>query len=297
MPNQGETTMIDAKSIPKDQVNGQAGAPQSGARMFRDEYVRQAPSSGKAENSDFTSFQTWAERALRSGQQEKKTNALVLAADKGIAFRGLRLPKAEIQNLRNEILMLHQKHGTLSIGFASAQKGEGTSTILANLVADLKKTDLRVLLVDLNYSHPNLPGFFSLPSNPGLTDLIAGQQQLREVVRVIKANRIFVLPLGKPHPKVKLDLANAVWAVNLAGKNAKYFDLILFDLPPLNEYPQAFSAARQTDGVIQIVQAEHTRAEMVRALKNKMERLGIRMFGAVLNQRRLHIPQFIYNQL
>jgi Mrp family chromosome partitioning ATPase len=287
--------MIDAKSAANDQVKSQAGA--TNGKVFRDEYVRQAPSSGKAENSDFTSFQTWAERALRSGQQENKTNALVLAEDAGIAFRGLSLPKPEIQNLRNEVLMLHQRHGTLSIGFAGTHRGEGTSTILANLVVDLKKTNLRVLLVDLNLAHPNLPGFFSLPTTPGLTDLIDGQHHLREVVRVIKTNNIFLLPLGKPKPKVKLDLANAAWAVNLAGKNAKYFDLILFDLPPLNEYPQAFNAARQTDGIIQVVQAERTRAEVVRTLKSKMERLGIQMFGVVLNQRRYHIPKLIYENL
>ncbi len=286
--------MIDAKQTAKGQAKSQAHT--GNGKVFRDEYVREAPSSSKAETSDFTSFQTWAESALRHGQQQNKTTALTLA-DPAFAFRGMTLPKAEIEKLRGEILMLHQQHGTLSLGFASAQRGEGTSTILANLALALRKNNLRVLLVDLNLVHPNLPRLFSLADAPGLSDLIEGKIGLREVVRVVKSNKVFLLPLGKPRRPAGLDLANAIWAINIAAKNAKYFDLILFDLPPLNEFPQALYAARQTDGVIQIVQAERTRVEVVRSLKAKLDQMGIQHFGVILNQRRFHIPQLIYENL
>jgi Mrp family chromosome partitioning ATPase len=86
-------------------------------------------------------------------------------------------------------------------------------------------------------------------------------------------------------------------AINTAGKNSRYFDLMLFDFPPLNEVSQSLYAGRQIDGIIQVVQAERTRAEVAKALKSKMEYLGVHLFGVILNQRRFHIPQLIYENL
>jgi Mrp family chromosome partitioning ATPase len=209
----------------------------------------------------------------------------------------LPLAKAEIEKIRSEILVLNQRHGALSLGFASAQKGEGTSTILANLIVSLKKTDLRILMVDLNVQHPNLPSLFSLPNKPGLVDLIHERRSLGDVVRVIKSNKIFALPLGEAKKSTEFELEPALRAINTAGKNSRYFDLMLFDFPPLNEVSQSIYAGRQIDGIIQVVQAERTRAEVAKALKSKMEYLGVHLFGVILNQRRFHIPELIYENL
>ncbi len=245
--------------------------------------------------SNFRTFQYVAEQALR---EQNPSTALTLTNETVTMFRALPLAQTEIEKIRNEIQVMHQRHsGPLSLGFASAHSGEGTSTILANLLLAFKNTNLRILAVDLNVRHANLGGLFSLPDNPGLVDLIYARRRFADVIRVIKSNKIFLLPLGMPPKTAPFNFENAVRAINKAGKHSKHFDLLLFDFPPLNEVPQGLFVARQIDGLIQVVQAERTRVEVVRSLKNRLDHFGIPLFGVVLNQRRFYIPKVLYQNL
>ncbi len=286
--------MIDAQNKVHDRRNDQA--PGKNGRRFHDDDQRPDPAPEASEaNSNFRSFQYAAEQALR---EQDQSTALTLTDETVVMFRALPLVQAEIEKIRSEIQVIHQRHGdAMSLGFASAHSGEGTSTILANLVLAFKSTNLRVLVVDLNVRHANLPGLFSLPDSPGLIDLIHARRRFADVIRVIKAHKIFLLPLGISAKTTRFNLENAVRAISKAGKQSKYFDLILFDFPPLNEVPQGLFAARQIDGLIQVVQAERTRVEVARSLKNRLDHLGIPLFGVVLNQRRFYIPKILYENL
>jgi Mrp family chromosome partitioning ATPase len=283
--------MINLHAPADERLNGRAA--KKTRRIIHDDHSPEAARPEASEVTNFLSFQNTAERELRQQQE----TAVILSDEVAAKFRALPLAKSEIEKIRSEILVLHQRHGTLSLGFASAQKGEGTSTILANLVADLRRTDLRILLVDANVQHPDLPGLFSLQSKRGLVDLIDGHRNLANVMQVLKPNKIFVLPLGQPKKTTEFELEPALRAINSAGKSSRYFDLILFDLPPLHEVSRAIYAARHIDGVIQVVQAERTRVEVIKALKRKLDHVGVHLFGVILNQRRFHIPGFIYGQL
>ncbi|MEK7728262.1 MAG: CpsD/CapB family tyrosine-protein kinase [candidate division KSB1 bacterium] len=282
--------MIDFKNKTDDRKNGHA--PGKSGRAYDGDHNHEH--AADSEEKRFNSFQHIAEQTMR---EQKQTSALTLTDESAAMFRALPLAQQEVEKMRSEIQVLHQRHGTLSLGIASAHNGEGTSTILANLVLDFKRTDLRILVVDLNIRHPNLAGLFSLPNGPGLIDLMQARQKFSDVVRVVKSNKIFLLPLGMPGKATRFELETAVRAINKAGKNSQYFDLIFFDFPPLNEVPQALFAARQVDGLIQIVQAERTRIEVVRTLRASFDHHGIRLFGVVFNQRRYYIPKSIYKNL
>lgn len=286
--------MIDLKTKTQDRRNGHATA--KNGRVLHDDDQRPEPDEEMSEaNSNFRSFKYVAEQALR---EQNPNTALTLTDETVVMFRALPLAQAEVEKIRSEIQVMHQRHGgAMSLGFAGSHSGEGNSTILANLVLSFKHTNLRVLVVDLNVRHANLPGMFSLPEGPGLIDLIHARRRFSDVIRVVKANKIFLLPLGIAEKATQFNLENAVRAITKAATQSKYFDLILFDFPPLNEVPQAVFAARQVDGLIQVVQAERTRVEVVRSLKQRLDHLGVSLLGVVLNQRRYYIPKILYENL
>lgn len=307
--------MIDLKTKPYERRNGNAHAANghaqaanghaqaangharaaNGRRMQDDDRRPESEPEFDEAGGNFRSFQYVAEKELR---EQNPNTALTLTDESVVMFRALPLAQAEIEKIRSEIEVMHQRHGEpMSLGFAGSHSGEGTSTILANLVLSFKHTNLRVLVVDLNVRHANLPGMFSLPDGPGLIDLIHARRRFADVIRVIKEHKIFILPLGVPEKSTRFNLENAVRAIGKAAKQSKYFDLILFDFPPLNEVPQAVFAARQIDGLVQVVQAERTRVEVVRSLKSRFDHLGVSLLGVVLNQRRYYIPKIIYENL
>ena len=214
-----------------------------------------------------------------------------------VSFCGQQLSRGEIEKLHSEIMMLRRSAGTQIIGFASAQKGEGTSTILANLAELLKHTDLRVLLVDLNFNNPSLAAMYGLPNERGLVDVVRWRSQMLTVTVPIKPGRLFLLPFGKTHDAVVFDALSTARHFLSAARRSNHCDLILVDLPPLRECAQTLQVAQELDGIIQVVETERTRAEVAYSLKQEMDRLGVRVLGAILNRRKYYIPQSIYRYL
>jgi Mrp family chromosome partitioning ATPase len=77
----------------------------------------------------------------------------------------------------------------------------------------------------------------------------------------------------------------------------KNFDFVLIDLPPLREYGQPLVSGQTVDGYIIIVEANSTRREMVLKAKEDIENANVRVLGAVLNNRKFPIPEFLYSRL
>jgi len=117
---------------------------------------------------------------------------------------------------------------------------------------------------------------------------------LREAVRPIAPGRVFLLPFGRSHENSSFDWEAAARQLQ---STTSYCDLLLVDLPPLNEIPQALRLARNINGIVQVVQAERTHVELVKSIKSELERLNVQVLGTVLNRRRFHIPRFIYKRL
>ena len=219
-----------------------------------------------------------------------KGNALQKAGPAAF-YSGRRLIGREIEGLWNEILLLRRQNNAQVFGLASARSGEGTTTILANLVLSITEFEWPVLLVDLNVVHPQLAELFACTPAPGITDLLEKRCKFPIASRTLVTNKLYLLPLGYTEKEGGLNWEITARALFMLKE---YFGLILVDLPPMSENPHALHLTCATDGVIQVVQAEATRLESVKAVKQQLERLNVRLFGTVLNRRQFHIPKFLY---
>jgi uncharacterized protein involved in exopolysaccharide biosynthesis/Mrp family chromosome partitioning ATPase len=289
VPETSLALKTEAAAVVNGQANGRQDAPDERHKL--EVRLWETPAGGRA---DFAAAQVGV-----ASRRERSAIAIpALPASNGgqpaTVFRGRRLPHLEIEKLRSEILMLRRSHNARIIGFASAQAGDGASTVLANLAVEFGKLDLQVLMIDLNVAHPNLPELFSFKHKPGLIDLMDGRRDLHEVTRTIIPGRVYVMPLGRRSATTNFPCERALPHLHTA---MKCFDLVLLDLPPLTEFSPALQLARHLNGVVQVVQAERTRVDVLQSAKHELERLGIQVFGAVLNRRKFHIPKFIYNQL
>jgi len=59
----------------------------------------------------------------------------------------------------------------------------------------------------------------------------------------------------------------------------------------------ALALAKLADGSVMIVEAERTRAPVAAECKRLIEASGGRLLGAVMNRRRLYIPDMLYRLL
>ena len=60
-------------------------------------------------------------------------------------------------------------------------------------------------------------------------------------------------------------------------------DIVLFDAPPVVAVTDATVLGTRVDGVLLVINAGHTRREHAKRAKEQLEKLNIRVVGAVLN--------------
>jgi Mrp family chromosome partitioning ATPase len=173
--------------------------------------------------------------------------------------------------------------GLTKIGVASAQHGEGATTISRSLAMCLaEQFGQRVVLVEANQRSPCLRHICGLSPGAGLSDVLSGAASLEATLRVSRsAGKMLVLPASDTHAA----LAGPPLR-DLMAELFFYADALVFDLAPLLPYPDTTLIARALDGVAVVIRAgKSTRTECTQAVEG-LQAANIPVLGAVLNRER-----------
>lgn len=179
------------------------------------------------------------------------------------------------------------------LGVTSCRRGEGVSTVASQLaVAAATGGRLSVLLIDANLARPMVHRTFRASQSPGWSDLLGDSRKTRAAIRPSGIKRLSVLPAGmrdrRGWPYDGDDVIKTLRAD---------FELILFDLPAVEQTSEALRLARLLDGVFLVVEAERVRYEVAQRTRELLHRADVRLLGAVLNKRRQYVPNWLYRTL
>jgi len=194
-----------------------------------------------------------------------------------------------------EVLLPHSKRKTLQ--FIGSREGEGTSTI-AREFARISSTRIgkSVLLLDGDRHQATQKHFFALKSEYSWIDALVRAESVDDALNQIGDSKLFVSPScnsSTSTPEIfDSPRFESFWR-NLRDR----FDLILIDSPPLTISPDGLAIASRVDGVILVLEAEKTRWQTAKNVKDSIARVGGNVLGIVLNKRRYYIPPAIYNLL
>ncbi|MEO1368277.1 MAG: ParA family protein, partial [Acidobacteriota bacterium] len=147
------------------------------------------------------------------------------------------------------------------LAVASPKGGVGKTTLALNLAHALARRRWRVLLVDADPQGGiglSLGG--SLPTRPGLADLVAGRiESVADATLTTREERLSIVPRGQLSP---IDIG--AYASALEGGSALRrlfepaaadYDLVIFDTPS-GLGPVTVDVLRASDGVLMPLQAE-----------------------------------------
>lgn len=180
--------------------------------------------------------------------------------------------------------------------FVGAGQGVGTTTVCLMFARFLaERLGQKTLIADANYADRNLSKTFGADSKPGLTDILAGETDVATTASTFSGT-LDLLPAGQESllPATLLSISR-----NMRGDMEKLlesYDLILLDASPLSG-PESFNLAKVVDGVIVVAQSEKTRREVLRVTKEQLSQVDANLAGSVLNQRKFHIPSWLYRYL
>ncbi len=193
-----------------------------------------------------------------------------------------RNPRAEsFRSLRTNLQFLNLDGGHTNLVISSAGPGEGKSTTAANLAISLAETGARVVLIDGDLRLPQVARYMGIEGGVGLTDVLIGRAELRDVMQKWGRGKLYVLPAGRIPPNPSELLGSAAMDRVLAAL-AEHFEFVLIDAPPLLLVTDAAVVSKKTNGAILVAASGATKKpELVGAVRT-LETAGANLLGVVV---------------
>jgi capsular exopolysaccharide synthesis family protein len=164
----------------------------------------------------------------------------------------------------------------------SAVPQEGKTTTAANLAVAFALQGMSVLLIDADLRRPRQHDVFQVPRGPGLADVLLGHVAAADAIQRTRIQGLSVLAAGTLSPN-PAELVGGSRMQQLLAALGERFDLILLDTPPLLSVADGAIVSTHADGVIIVVRAGHTERDAAVAAVQKLNAVGARVIGTVLN--------------
>lgn len=171
------------------------------------------------------------------------------------------------------------------VGITSFGQGEGKTTVACNLAALLACSGSRVLLLDLCENNHSLGRALAPDAQSGLAEFIRYPDMLpRLVVPQAGVENLYILPLGStdgPASAAEQLASNRRTEIDAIGQD---FDLLVFDLPGINESPDALAIAPFLNAIIVVVEHGRTTIEELESALAKLKESRTEILGIVINK-------------
>lgn len=186
------------------------------------------------------------------------------------------------KSLRTNVRFFLRSNGCKRISITSAGAGEGKSITLLNLAISMAEDGQKVLLIDADMRRPAVARLLVEKTAPGLSNVLAGLNDIQEAIRKDVYPNLDVLFSGDVPPNPS-ELLGSDRMQELIDSMSKVYDYILVDTPPINLVSDASIVTNLLDGVLLLVRQGRTRKESVKRAVANLELTGIKPLGFVLN--------------
>jgi capsular exopolysaccharide synthesis family protein len=187
------------------------------------------------------------------------------------------------RKLRTAIFLSRPGEPPKTILFTSGTNGEGKTMTAANTAIMLAQMDLQVLVIDADLRRPSCHKALRVRGGRGLTDFLAGQEELDNVIKPTSISNLFVLNCGSSPPNPTELVGSRRMNETLAALKDRY-DFILIDSPPVMPVSDAVILSRMVDGVVLVVRSEETQKHIVKAAVSQLGNGHGKILGVVLNR-------------
>ena len=177
--------------------------------------------------------------------------------------------------------MLEAKKSILMV--TSSRPGEGKSFLSVNLAVVMAQAGQNVCLVDVDIRRGYLRRFFGIEKGiPGLTDVLAGDALIEDVIQQDPDSGLYFLPSGKypPNPSELLLHKNFAQALDYMNK---YFDFTILDTPPILAVTDPIIVGKYVGMTLLVTRHHLTNIGEIKASLKIAETNGLKITGAVLN--------------
>lgn len=186
------------------------------------------------------------------------------------------------RELRLSVVHAHGTAGPLLTTVTSGGSGDGKSFVTANLALSFADQGHRTLLIDGDLRRGGQHRLFGCDRKPGLTDLLMGNADLADVVRETSYPALHLIPSGT-RVQAAPELLGAPAMAELMRNLRSRYSVILIDSPPLGAGVDPFILSTLTGSLVLVFRTGYTDRVFAEAKLDLLDRLPVRILGAVLN--------------
>ncbi len=187
------------------------------------------------------------------------------------------------RTIRTSLLLSSAENAPRSVLITSAQKGEGKTTIAANLAIVLAQAGYRTVIIDTDIRNPQLHRLFQIPNREkGIVDYLVGQAALGDVVRETEVPGLSVIVAGPAAPNPG-ELLGSRKMAELVEALSDQFDHLILDAPPILPFADSLMMSRWVEGVVMVVRSHVTERMGARVAFERLRSIRAPVIGVVMN--------------
>ncbi|MDJ0927262.1 MAG: polysaccharide biosynthesis tyrosine autokinase [Gammaproteobacteria bacterium] len=166
--------------------------------------------------------------------------------------------------------------------FTSALPGEGKTTIASCMATAESNAGRRVVLIDADIRQPECHDLTGVDREPGLTNLLAGDASLNDVLATSEWSGLHVIAAGTPSPNAP-NLLGSRRMKALLAKLVERYDLVIIDSPPVMAAADSRILCTLADATVLVARWGKTRRQNARLAVRQLQAAGARLAGGLLS--------------
>jgi capsular exopolysaccharide synthesis family protein len=193
------------------------------------------------------------------------------------------MPEAEAyRSVRTALFFNAHAQGYKVIQITSPKKGDGKTTLAANLAFSIAQSGKKILLVDADLRNPCVSKVFPLNSAVGLSSVLADGLDLASAIQPSLLPGLSILPCG-PLPSNPAELLTSPRLQELLESLREQYDFVLVDTPPLLTVTDPSVVAARVDGVLLTIRLSLTGRSQAQQAQETLASLRANLLGVVVN--------------
>ncbi|WP_082775257.1 polysaccharide biosynthesis tyrosine autokinase [Pseudoclavibacter helvolus] len=193
-------------------------------------------------------------------------------------------PKAEsYRALRTNLRFMDIENTRHSFVITSSLPSEGKSTTSANIAIALAEQGAKVVLVDGDLRKPKVATTMGIDGSVGLTDLLSGRAEPKDVLQRWGRGRLYVLPAGRIPPNPS-ELLGSHTMQQVHDQLLAEHDYVIIDAPPLLLVTDGAVLSELAHGTLLVVASGQTPRSALAGAVAQLEGIGSEVSGIVVTK-------------
>ena len=190
--------------------------------------------------------------------------------------------KEAYKTLRTNIIFSLPGTGGKVLAVTSAFRGDGKSVNAINIAISFGQVGKKSVILDCDMRLPTVASKLGVKGAPGLSDFLAGQVDIQQILYKVPEQPINMIPAGNIPPDPTALLQSSRMESLVAGLR-KVYDYVIIDLPPVTTVADAAILSKYIDGFLLVVRHGNTEYGAIRDMLGQLQLADAKIVGFIYN--------------